>query len=128
MTTSLFIAKLLGPVYVLVGVALFFKRQMFRAILQDFAGSPTLIYLAGFMGLLSGLALVLTHNFWTPDWRLLITLIGWIAIIRALATLFVPHYIVAVAVRIVKRPRWFLVAGVLNLAIGLTLSYFGYFA
>jgi len=127
MPTSLFIAKLLGPLYAFVGVALFFKRPMFRAILKDFISSPTLIYLAGFMGLLAGLALVLAHNVWVLDWRLVITLVGWIAIMRAVVTMLLPHYIVFAGSRILERPELLLVAAVLNLAIGLTLSYFGYF-
>jgi uncharacterized membrane protein len=126
MPTSLFIAKLLGPLYALVGAALMFKRQMFRAIVKDFICSPTLIYLAGFMGLLAGLALILTHNVWALDWRLVITLIGWVAIMRAVVTILLPHYIVFAGSRILERPELLLVGAALNLTIGLTLSYFGY--
>jgi len=127
MQTSLFIAKLLGPVYAVVGVALFFKGQMFREILKNFIDSPALVYLAGFMGLLAGLTLVLAHNVWVLDWRLVITLIGWIAIVRALITIFHPHYVVTAGFTILERPKLLFVAASINLAIGLTLSYFGYF-
>lgn len=127
MAASLFIAKLLGPVYAMVGVALFVRGQTFRTILEDFIRSPTVIYLAGFMGLLAGLTLALTHNIWMLDWRLVITLIGWISIGRALVTIFFPQYIVTTGSWILGRPKLLLVAGALNLAIGLTLSYFGYF-
>jgi hypothetical protein len=33
--------------------------------------------------LIAGMALVLTHNARALDWRLIITLIGWVTIIRA---------------------------------------------
>jgi hypothetical protein len=35
---------------------------MYRALPQEFINSPMLMYLSGLLGLLAGLALVLTHN------------------------------------------------------------------
>jgi len=92
MQTSIFIAQLLGPMFVVVGVALLAKPQMFRTILQEFIRSSTLLYLAGFIGLLGGMAMVLAHNVWVPNWRLIITLIGWITIVRAVITIFQPQW------------------------------------
>jgi uncharacterized membrane protein len=128
MPTSIFIAKLLGPIFVLVGIALPLKRQMFRTIVQEFIQSATLLYLAGFFGLLGGLALVLTHNVWVLDWRLIITLIGWITIVRAVITIFQPQWIVMAGTAILRRHIIFLGAAMANLIIGLVLSYFGYTA
>lgn len=127
MSTSLFIAKLLGPVYALVGIALFLRGQMFRAILTEFIASSALIYLAGVIGLLVGMTLILTHNIWVLDWRVVITLIGWVTLIRALITIFEPRYILVAGSRILERSKLLIVAAALNLAIGLTLTYFGYF-
>lgn len=128
MQASIFIARLLGPMFVVVAVALLTKPQMFRTIVPEFTGSPTLLYLAGFFGLLAGMALVLTHNVWAPDWRLIITLIGWFTLVRALITIFQAQWIVAAGTAILAH-RWiFPAAAVANLIIGLVLSYFGYSA
>lgn len=128
MPTSIFIAKLLGPLVVVLSIALSLKPQMFRDIFKDFLASAALVYLAGFLGLLGGLALVLTHNVWVGDWRLIITLLGWIAIARALITIFQPQWVVALASRVFENRRVLFVAAALNLVMGLVLSYFGYFA
>jgi len=128
MQTSIFIARLLGPMFVVVGVALLLKPQMFRTMLPEFIRSPTLLYLAGFIGLLAGLALVLTHNVWAPDWRLIITLIGWLTLIRALITIFQPQWVTAAGTAILQRRGIFRGAAVVNLLIGVVLSYFGYAA
>ena len=128
MSTSLFIARLLGPLFVLIGLALPLREEMFRTILQEFIRSPTLLYLAGFLGLLGGLALVLTHNVWALDWRLIITLIGWVTIIRALVTMFQPQRIAAIGSKILERREIFHGAAAVDLVIGLVLSYFGYFS
>jgi len=128
MSASTFIARLLGPMFVILGIAMLLKPHMFRTILSEFIGSPTWLYFAGFLGLLAGLALVLTHNVWAPDWRLIITLIGWITLVRALITIFRPPWIVAAGAAILGHFRVFLGTAALNLIIGLLLSYFGYVA
>jgi uncharacterized membrane protein len=128
MPVSIFIAKLLGPIYVLVGIALLFRPQAFRALLQEFIASPVLIYLAGVLGLLGGWALVLSHNVWTLDWRLIITLLGWVMVVRAVVTIFRPQWIVSLGSKLLEHRGIFLGAAVINLGIGLVLSYFGYSA
>jgi len=128
MQASIFIARLLGPMFVVVGIALLTKPQMFRTILPEFVGSPTWLYLAGFIGLLAGMALVLTHNVWTLDWRLIITLIGWFTLVRALITIFRPQWILAAGTAILAHRGVFLGAALANLIVGLVLSYFGYAA
>jgi uncharacterized membrane protein len=126
MSASIFIAQLLGPVFVIVGIALMLREQTFRAILQDFIRSPALVYLAGFLGLIGGLALVLTHNVWASDWHVIITLIGWVAIVRAVVTIFAPQRIVALGSKLLEHRRIFFGAAVVDLIIGIVLSYFGY--
>lgn len=128
MQTSLFIAKLLGPMLLVVGVALLIRPEAFRALLREFIASGALMYMAGFFGLLGGLALLLVHNVWAFDWQVLITLIGWASLIRALVTIFSPQWIVAAGAWLVKRKSAFPAAAAADLVIGAILSYFGYLA
>lgn len=126
MPASIFIARLLGPIFLVVGVALMSRPQEFRALLQAFIASPVLIYLAGFLGLAGGLALVLTHDLWVLDWRLIITLIGSIVVIRAVVAIFQPQLIVAMGNKLLGYRGVFVVAAVVDIAIGAVLSYFGF--
>jgi uncharacterized membrane protein len=127
MTESIFIAKLLGPIFLLVGIALPLRPALFRTIVEDFLSSPALIYMAGFFGLLGGIALVLTHNLWVLDWRLIITLIGWITIARALVAIFAPQWVVKAATQLLACRRLFIAAEGLDLVLGAAMTYFGYF-
>jgi hypothetical protein len=126
MQASVFIAQLLGPMFVVAGVAFLVKPQMIRTVLGDFIRSPTWIYLAGFMGLLTGMALVLTHRVWALDWRLIITVIGWLTLVRALITIFQPQWIVAAGNAMLAHRGIFVGSAVTELVIGLVLSFFGY--
>ena len=123
---SLFVARLLGPLMTIVGVALLTQPDVYRAMLKEFIRSLTLCYLAGFLGLLGGISLVLVHNVWAHDWRLIITLIGWITVARAVLIILWPQWVPALGKRLVQS-RWFFTgATVVNLVLGLVLSYFGY--
>jgi uncharacterized membrane protein len=126
MQASVFIAQLLGPMFVVAGVAFLVKPQMIRTILPEFIRSPTWLYLAGFLGLLVGMALVLTHRVWALDWRLIITVIGWLTLVRALITIFQPQWIVAAGNAMLAHRGIFVGSAVTELIIGLVLSYFGY--
>ncbi|MGA7329963.1 MAG: hypothetical protein WBX25_37140 [Rhodomicrobium sp.] len=126
--TSVFIARLLGPVFLTAGFALLLDGKRFREILREFIDSPALLYFAGFLGLLGGLALVLTHNVWLISWRLLITVMGWVTLVRALATMFRPQWIVAAGRVYLEHPAYISGAAVLSWVLGFILSYFGYFA
>lgn len=128
MSTSLFLAKLIGPVFLVVGIGLLFNVELFRSLLTEFIKNPVLVYLAGVLGLVGGLALVLNHNFWIADWRLIITLVGWIALIRGVVTILRPQWIVSIGNRISQHKAIFLAAGIVDFIIGAALSYFGYIA
>src|SRR5579862_6955180 len=100
MTLSFFVARFLGPGFALVGLAVLLREKMFKAILLEISQSAALIYLSGFLAFVSGLVLILVHNIWSADWRLLITLIGWIAAVRGFITIFQPQWAAALFSRL----------------------------
>ena len=81
MQTSIFLARLIGPVMALVGVSLLVNELAFRKMAQEFLRSPALIFFSGMILMPAGLAVVLGHNVWVLNWPLIITLLGWIAVI-----------------------------------------------
>jgi len=82
MQVSVFLARLLGPLLLLPGVGLLVNPRAFRTMASEVVGSITLVYLFGLIDFTAGLAIVLVHNVWTVNWRVLITLIGWLLLIR----------------------------------------------
>ena len=69
MQTSIFIARLIGPVMIVAGLSVLLNRQSFHSMAEEFLASRALMFLGGMMVMLGGLAIVLTHNVWTSDWR-----------------------------------------------------------
>ena len=72
------------------------------------------------------LALVLAHNVWAADWRILITLLGWLTAIGGAARIVVPQGTQRLGRRVLAHPQGRTIAAVIWLAIGAVLCFFGY--
>jgi hypothetical protein len=126
MSTSLFLAKLIGPVCLVIGLALLINRAGFRTLAEQFLDSPALMFLSGVITLLSGLAIVLTHNVWATDTRILITILGWLFVIGGAARVLAPQRMAAVGRTMIATPNALCVSTGVYLVIGALLSFFGY--
>jgi hypothetical protein len=94
----------------------------------ELVGSLTLIYLFGLIDLASGLAIVLTHNVWMANWRVIITLIGWLMLIRGAVRILFADRIMPYAKKLLGNKRLLPVSGGIMVLLGLVLCYFGYVA
>jgi hypothetical protein len=127
MQTSVFLAKLMGPVALAVGVAALVNAAVLRQVAEQFLASHALMYLAGLLGMVAGVAIILTHNVWVADWRVLITILGWLTAIGGAFRLIVPQQAEAAGRWLLKHPAGQTVAAVIWLAVGALLTFFGYF-
>ena len=128
MQASIFLARLLGPLFLIVGASVLFNPKAFRDIAAEVIRSVTLVYLFGFLDFAAGLAIVLTHNVWLMSWRVLVTLIGWFLLIRGAARVLIPETIMGYAAKMIRNKQMIPAAGVVSGIIGLVLCYFGYVA
>jgi hypothetical protein len=126
MPTSIFLAKLIGPVMLIAGIAILVNRKELDVIAQELLRSHLLFMLLGLIDFSVGLAIVLTHNVWVADWRVVITLLGWLLIARGAVRLLIPDQVKPLGARLLKNPN--VVTGSLatTAGIGLVVSYFGY--
>ena len=81
MTPSIFIARILGPVLLIIGVGLLLEGDTFRAMAGEFVRDQGLIYITGILTLAAGLGILNVHHLWTRDWRVLITIFGWLFLV-----------------------------------------------
>ena len=126
MQRSIYLARLIGPVLVVIGLGMLLNGPVYRAMTTQFLHSHALIYLSGLLTLVAGLALVLAHNEWKADWRLIITVLGWLGIIGGAVRMLVPQYIETIGGNVIIQPVALMVGGFVVLVLGAVLSYFGY--
>jgi hypothetical protein len=128
MSTSQFLARLIGPVMIAVGVGVVTNRAAFHKLAGEFLDQPALLFLSGLMLMPAGLAIVLTHNVWAADWRVLVTLLGGAALISGAIRLAAPIRAAGFARRAHAIGNYASVAGAVWAVLGVALSYFGYSA
>ena len=126
MQTSLFLAKLLGPVMLVIGLAVFANQRGFRDMAEEFMASRALMFLSGLLIMPVGVAIALTHNVWTSNWRVLITIFGWLCAIGGALRLFGPLIVVKAGHAMLKQPHFTTVAAAIWVALGLLFCFFGY--
>jgi hypothetical protein len=69
-----------------------FRRDTFLEFAKAAARDKPLIFFAGAVLLVSSLAIVQTHNLWVADWRVIITLFGWLGVLGGIVRIFLPEF------------------------------------
>ena len=85
MQNSKHIAKLLGPTLILMTISEMMNPRIWDTV------PPTQTYLAGALWFIAGLAIIRSHNRWAFSWPVLITFIGWFAMLGGMGRMFFPE-------------------------------------
>jgi hypothetical protein len=128
METSILLAKLMGPMLLVLGLFVAFNPAQMRRIGREFLDSDALIFLSGVITLPVGLAIVVTHNVWVADWPVVITLFGWIAIAAGIARIALPGPLKRIGETMLEKASLITVPGVLMAMLGGYLAIQGYLA
>src|SRR3989338_8130325 len=95
MGLSILIARILALTYVAVGIGALNGRMNFARMVGEFEQSNALTYVAGFFALAFGMTLVTYHNVWVWDWPVLITVIGWMSMLKGATFIAFPQLLSA---------------------------------
>jgi hypothetical protein len=126
MQTSVFLARLIGPVMLAIGIAVLVNQHEFRDMAEEFLASRALLFLSGLLIMPMGLAIVLTHNVWSADWRVLITLFGWLNAIGGAVRLLAPDQVMQAGRTMLRRSGFVTIAAAIWIALGLLFCLFGF--
>jgi hypothetical protein len=125
MEISLFLAKLLGLYCVIMAVSMLVRTDFWRSMLADYLKIPALFGVSAFINIIFGLLIVLSHNIWEWSWQVVITIIGWLSLLKGLYGLFFIESIRSLVNRI-KDSNWLTYLAIFSLLIGLFLIYYGF--
>jgi hypothetical protein len=130
MKHSILIARLMGPALLLMGIGmvlgLWLSPDTYAGVMKDFMGNLALIWLMGILALVAGLAIVNAHNVWIGDWRVLITILGWLLIVRGVTNLLLPGKVQALGNRMMEGHGPSAIGAVALLVLGGILTAMGY--
>jgi len=94
MDISIFLAKFWGWYLIIFFFVLSFNPKRIKQIFNDLKDEKFLI-ISSFVAIIVGLLNILFHNIWEPNYKFIITLIGWLSLFIGLLLFIRPKQTVA---------------------------------
>jgi hypothetical protein len=89
MEISLLLAQVIGVFLMLTSLSMLVDRRNINLLFEAYR-NPAVVYITGIFETMLGLVLILKHNTWAADFRVVITLVGWLLLARGLGRTFFP--------------------------------------
>lgn len=124
--TTMLVIKLAGPIFVAAGVGFLFNAKYFLGVYKEVDESPMLVVLLGMTSMLMGLLIVLSHNLWSTAPEVIVSILGWAAIVKGAAFFVVPTFFAKFAKSLMHKTLLMVSGGGMAI-LGLYLSWVAYF-
>jgi len=120
---SIFFVKFMGYFMFLTGIALLLSKETRTTMLENMKNNDNFLIVMGYITLLIAIPIVILHNVWELSVLGLVTLMGWVMLIKGFVFLVKPS--------IVKKKELseknLKIRGLIGALIGLGLMYCGYY-
>jgi hypothetical protein len=130
MTTSRYIAQLMGPVLLVIAIGMSIGLMMegpgYSSLMKEFIANRAVIFLTGILALLAGVAIVNAHNLWVQDWRVIVTILGWLLVLRGIMLLVFPLTVQVFGDRIAASETGVVAGAAVTFVLGAILCVMGY--
>ncbi|MCP4933994.1 MAG: hypothetical protein GY927_07250 [bacterium] len=128
METSYLLARIIGPYMLIAAIGLYTNRSIYDRLIDDIQDQPLLFMVTGAFTLILGLLMLQFHNVWSLDWRVLVTLIGWLTLIKGALAIIAPQMTVKIAEHYKSNDTALNIQATIIVFLGVFMSYMGYFA
>jgi hypothetical protein len=124
---TVFLSKLVGLYCLLLGLSMLVHKDATVAAVNSLLANPGVLLLGGLMGITIGLAIVLGHNVWSGGApAIIVTLFGWIALIKGVIVLFLPPQAAAGYLAALHYEQLLYLYSALMVILGAYLTYAGF--
>lgn len=121
------IFQLFAVAYLTLGFGFLLNPKVYKKIYEDIVKSAGVLFLTGILTVVVGYLLVSTHNTWTADWSTVITVFGWIALIKGAFILVCPQSTEKMG-KFFMKDDYMPFYGVIVLLLGAFCGYLGWWA
>jgi hypothetical protein len=124
MNLSNYLAEIWGISMVVISLALLIKDKHLKSLFAKIDTEESL-FAWGLISFIMGISIVLVHNIWTWNWQIIITILGWLALLKGLAHMFLPELFKKWTKKI-ENKQWLPIVLVVLVFIGLIITYLGF--
>ena len=126
MATSKTNAALLGPTLIASAASIFLNLDAWPGMVDQAFQNPALVFVSGYPLFVAGLAIVYFHNQWKGGWPVVVTALGWLAVVGGLVRILFPARLAEIATTAVQTTGVMPIAALLVLVVGAFLSFKAY--
>ena len=112
--------------YLAVGIGFLISPGFYKKLYDDYCQSSAALYTGGAGALVIGYLLVAFHNTWTKDLSVIITVIGWIALIKGILIFVLPAVIIKITKAISSKGMILKIQALIVIVLGVLFAYLGF--
>ncbi len=120
-----FLLQLIGPIGLVVAVSFLFTPKLYEKMIKQMSEDALGIYLSALAALSIGMAMVLKHNLWGSFPEVVITLFGWLSLVKGVILVFSPSTSIGIAKKM-WRGGGAMIAMMIWLVLGVYMTYAGF--
>jgi hypothetical protein len=118
------VATVITWLLLLLGISYMVQATQWAELAKDALRNPYQYFPMVMMILVIGLTVITLHNVWVADWPVVITVVGWIMVLKSVAFLFLPQVMtVFVSWSMASLALLIRIAGLVLATLGGTLVY-----
>lgn len=122
------IAEVAGPVMLLVGLSILLHAKAWQRLMDKWQKDHLSLFGLMFLTVVLGLLIIGMYNVWEWNVWLIITIIGWGALIKGVVYFLLPGSALKGLLNLGKNMGLLYFGGLIWVAAGAALSYYSYFA
>ncbi len=120
------IFQIFSLIYIAVGIGRLINPGFYKKLFEDFIENAAVLYLGGVMALTIGYLILTFHNTWTGGLSVIITIFGWLALIKGILILIQPKIMIALSKAILQKEGILKIEAVAVIILGLAFAFLGF--
>ena len=121
---AMWLASIFGPLLVILGLWKLLYSDVLLKVVTTVKNSAGLMYYSSVIYMWIGFTVLSQYDLWDMNVLVLVTLLGWVMIVRGILGLFIPHMLINMYLGNVGFTK---VCGIIPLVWGIVLCWVGFF-
>lgn len=124
MDISIFLAQVFGFYLVIVSLAMIVNTRAYQLMIEEYINNHAVQLLGNVVTLILGILLIITHNLWVADWRVLITLLAWLVFLKGTMNMMFPNWLATMG-KVMQKSTYYFMSSIISCFLGIFLLYHG---
>ena len=121
-----FLGSIIGPFYLVMGLSILLYTKEWLKLVKEWEKNHFSMVIGMIFSLIFGLIIIQMYNVWDLSIWVLITLTGWISVLKALIYFLIPGNYIKTIIKTTNKTSWYYPSGVIMVILGAWMSYLVY--